>query len=141
MVNHERLEEIKELALEISQKSSCQRLKVGAVIFSINSGIVDTIAYNKSIGCMPNCRHTYDELIYEHCTNTIHAELKAIASMAGKTKSTEFKNMMITHSPCLTCAKSIFIAGITQIFYLKNYGSNTKGIDFLKNSGLNVVKL
>lgn len=70
----------------------------------------------------------------------LHAETNAIAKLAKSTESGANATIFITHSPCLDCAKLIYQAGITNVFYRNDYRTSA-GIDFLKNSKVNVEKL
>lgn len=71
----------------------------------------------------------------------LHAERNALDKLAktglvGSQDSTMFS----THAPCMECAKSIFSAGITDLYYKEEYRS-TDGIYFLKKCGVNITKL
>lgn len=70
----------------------------------------------------------------------LHAETNALAKLAKSTESGDGATMFITHSPCLDCAKLIYQSGINSVFYRNSYRSED-GIEFLKNSGVNVEKL
>lgn len=71
----------------------------------------------------------------------LHAERNALDKLAkrggigGKDAA-----MFITHAPCLECAKSIYGAGITDVFYGADYRSE-EGIYFLKKCGVNVEQV
>ena len=71
----------------------------------------------------------------------LHAERNALDKLAkrgglgGKDAA-----MFITHAPCIECAKSIYGAGITEVFYGEDYRSED-GIYFLKKCGINIVKM
>ena len=41
--------------------------------------------------------------------------------------------MFLTHSPCVECAKLIYQAGISTLYYQTLY-RDTKGLDFLRQS-------
>jgi dCMP deaminase len=70
----------------------------------------------------------------------LHAESNAISKIAKSTVSAQDADMFITHSPCIHCAKMIFQAGISRVFYSKDY-SSLDGVTFLKKSGIEVVKI
>lgn len=71
----------------------------------------------------------------------LHAERNALDKLAkrggigGKDSS-----IFITHSPCLECAKSIYGAGIKEVFYKRQYRSSD-GINFLQQCGIEVSKV
>ncbi len=71
----------------------------------------------------------------------LHAERNAIDKLAKKGGlGGEGSSLYSTHSPCLECAKSIYGAGIREVFYRSDYRSDD-GVYFLKNCGISVTKL
>lgn len=70
----------------------------------------------------------------------IHAEMNSIAKLAKSNHSGYGAIMFITHSPCIQCAKGIYTAGLTDVYYDLQY-RDPSGIEFLKKCGLNVVKV
>lgn len=70
----------------------------------------------------------------------LHAERNALDKLARSTESGEDAMMFVTHSPCLECAKSIYGAGISEIFYKTEYRSDA-GIKFLEKCGVKVTKI
>jgi dCMP deaminase len=69
----------------------------------------------------------------------LHAESNAIAKVSGSTESSEGADMFCTTAPCIHCAKMIFQSGIKNVYYRDTY-RDSKGIDFLEKSGVNVTK-
>jgi dCMP deaminase len=71
----------------------------------------------------------------------LHAERNALDKLArlGGVGSAGAA-MFTTHAPCLECSKSIYGAGITEVFYGEDYRSED-GIYFLKKCGVNIVKI
>lgn len=69
----------------------------------------------------------------------LHAESNAIAKVSGSTESSENAAMFCTTAPCIHCAKMIFQSGIKNVYYRDTY-RDSKGIDFLEKSGVNVTK-
>lgn len=73
-------------------------------------------------------------------SEVLHAERNALDKLAkrggvgGKDAA-----IFITHSPCIECAKSIYGAGIKEVYYNEDYGS-AEGIQFLENCGIKVKK-
>jgi dCMP deaminase len=70
----------------------------------------------------------------------LHAESNAVAKLAKSHNSGKDAEIFITHSPCLECAKLIYQAGIKSVYYSKLYRDDS-GIQFLKNSGVDVVSV
>jgi len=69
----------------------------------------------------------------------LHAESNAIAKVSRSTESSEGATMFCTTAPCIHCAKMIFQSGIKSVFYRDTY-RDSKGIDFLEKSGVNVTQ-
>lgn len=70
----------------------------------------------------------------------IHAEMNAISKLARDGESGHGAYMFITHAPCLQCAKSIYGAGISEVFYDVEYRT-TEGLDFLQKAGIKTTKV
>lgn len=70
----------------------------------------------------------------------IHAEMNSLAKLAKSSFSGKDSIMFITHSPCLQCAKGIYTAGISEIYYQVPYKCD-HGIEFLNKCGVKVVKV
>ena len=70
----------------------------------------------------------------------LHAERNALDKLAKGNEGGEGASIFITHAPCLECAKSIYGAGITDVYYATDYRS-TDGLEFLTKCGVKVTKL
>lgn len=145
-------------ASRFADLSSAVRLKVGAVVVKDNRII--SIGYNgMPSGWDNNCEiKTYcddgdwseqqlpkDSNIWKKYKLTtkpevIHAEANAISKLARSNESGVGSDMFITHAPCMDCAKLIYGAGISKVYYRNSY-RNTAGIDFLKACDISVEKI
>lgn len=67
----------------------------------------------------------------------LHAESNAIAKVAKSTESSEGATLFCTTAPCIECAKLIYQSGIKSVYYRDAY-RNTDGLNFLKQSDVNV---
>jgi len=67
----------------------------------------------------------------------LHAESNAIAKLAKSSQGGSGADIFITHAPCLNCAKLIYQSGISNVYYRNSY-RDAAGLEFLKNSGINV---
>jgi len=67
----------------------------------------------------------------------LHSEMNALMKVAQSTESTKNATLFCTHAPCIDCAKAIYQAGITTVYYKEDYRS-TDGLEFLRRSGVNV---
>ena len=59
--------------------------------------------------------------------------------------SIENATLYVTLSPCISCARIIFTAKISKVFYLHSYAeykglANDEGVDFLRKFGVKVEK-
>jgi dCMP deaminase len=83
-----------------------------------------------------------DQLRYRLKTKStvLHAESNAISKLAKLNGGGQNAAIFITHCPCLDCAKTIYQAGITEVYYAQSY-RDTIGIDFLVQCGLTVEQV
>lgn len=144
-----------DVAERFAQLSSAKRLQVGAVI--VKDHRIISIGYNGMPAGDDNCceavlpvpDHTpFDQFVkwdaaqscYVRLTTkpeVIHAEANAIAKLARSSESGLESIMFITHAPCIECAKMIYGAGITKVYYRNVYRCDA-GVGFLQNHGVEV---
>jgi len=67
----------------------------------------------------------------------LHAESNALMKVARSTESSEGATLFCTHAPCIDCAKLIYQAGISSLYYREHYRDNS-GLEFLKQGDVNV---
>lgn len=152
-----------DVARRTAQLSYAEKLKVGSIIVKDDSIISfgyngtpkdwDNIAENKI--WMPAETSSESEQLWPYVefseTSTrrynlktkdevIHAEMNSIAKLAKSNHSGYGAIMFITHSPCIQCAKGIYTAGLTEVYYELQY-RDPSGIEFLRKCGLNVIKV
>ncbi len=149
------------VCLLVSQRSTCLRSQVGAVI--VKDGRIVSTGYNGPVSGMPPCvkpNSLIDDLDVKNpyfdtpvgkeysarrclgagCTRSLHAETNAIAFAARAGVSVEGCVMYCTMSPCINCAKVIVNSGIKELKYLEDY-RDTSGLKLLKESGIKVEKV
>ena len=116
-----------ELAQVVAKRSNCSRRHVGAVVMR-NNHILST-GYNGTphgvkncfAGGCPRCAGTTKSGSHlEECL-CVHAEQNAICQAALYGISLEGATVYITLSPCLTCAKLMINAGISEVVYDGQY--------------------
>ena len=95
------------------------------------------------IYCQGECIRVQENLtgskdIHKVCS--IHAEVNLIAKCAKYNIPTNGMTIFITNSPCYVCAKSIIVAGISQVFYMAEH-TDTIGVDILKSNGVKVDQI
>lgn len=117
-----------QIAMLISERATCLRRKVGAVV-AMEGRIIST-GYNGPAYGLQHCGP--DTCNLEHsCTRAAHAEANAIAAAAKFGVSLQGATLYCTLSPCTTCANLIINAGIKKVYYLNEYRVND-GILLLK---------
>lgn len=128
-------------AERFAQLSSAKRLQVGAVVVQDNRII--SIGYN---GMPAGWTNECEEIIEVHedggvVTKTkdevIHAEANAISKLARDGERGNGASLFCTHAPCIHCAKLIYGAGITKVYYRDTY-RDTLGVDFLEKCNIEV---
>lgn len=124
-------------AERFAQLSSAVKLKVGSVVVKDNRII--SIGYNGTPSGWDNvCEHEgVDNLITKD--EVIHAEANAITKLARDGESGAGSTLFCTHAPCVQCAKLIYGAGITSVYYRNQY-RNSDGLEFLEKCKINVKK-
>ena len=150
-------------AKRFAEISPAVRLKVGAIV--VKDDRIISIGYNgMPVGWDNECEYKdympgdawdgnlyplqeYDKEVesnrrYRLVTRdeVLHAESNAIAKLAKSSESGAGADLFVTHSPCIHCAKLIHQSGIGRVYYGENYRDDA-GIDFLKKSGIAVVKI
>ena len=143
-------------ARQAAQLSHAVRKKVGAAIVS-NDVVV--YGYNGTPSGWDNvCEYKEYESssIQEKCypfedqygkyrlttkPEVLHAERNALDKFAkGGMASSKGAVMFTTLAPCLECAKSIYSAGISELYYEEEY-KTTDGLYFLRKCGIKLTKL
>ena len=136
-----------DLALNLSRRSHCVKMKVGAVIAK-DTRIV-SLGYNGPPAGTHNCDIEWPEEGCERsskgsCSLAVHAEENAILYAAKNKVDIEGTILYITLSPCLPCARMIFTTGIKKVLFLNSYAEykgmkHDEGLDFLRKFGVEVV--
>ena len=112
------------LAVLVSERSTCPRLHVGAVIVDPDGRIIST-GYNGAPRGLPHCTDIgcLVEEATGRCKRTVHAEVNAIlnarVSVIGCT-------LYCTHHPCTECLPIIHNAGIAHVRYDTMYNGVIK---------------
>ena len=144
-------------AERFAQLSSATRLKVGAVIVKDNriisigyngmpagwTNVCEHKVYHEDGEFLENSDERFDEWDrYNLITKdeVIHAEANAISKLARSNDSGLGSDMFISHAPCVHCAKLIYGAGISKVYYRNSY-RDTDGIDFLTKCNIDVEKV
>ena len=122
----------------ISQRSTCQRRRVGCVIANELGWILST-GYNGIARGLPHCSennpcpgvNAVSGTELDACFAT-HAEQSAIAQLRFPLEAFA---LITTTSPCISCVKLILITSIRYIIYINEYPQPTAKELWLKNPG------
>ena len=119
------------VALLTAERSTCERLQVGAVLADPTYETF-VVGYNGSYKGGPNkCRG--DVKTPGGC-GCVHAEVNAVAK-AGRGR----KILFVTHAPCHVCAALLVNADVREVYYNRVYRSED-GISLLKEAGIGVYE-
>jgi dCMP deaminase len=127
------------MALLASERATCQRLKVGAVIVK-NKNVLAT-GYNGSASGEVHCIDEGCLMRDGHCIRTIHAEQNALLQCAKHGVNVNGASIYVTHFPCLHCTKSLVTVGIREIVYLNDYRNNEYALYLIERSGIKLRKV
>jgi dCMP deaminase len=123
------------LALSLSERSTCSRLKVGTVISSTDYRKVLAVGYNGNASGLPNHCDRTDE---GNC-GCLHSEENAVINCDAP-RSVE-KIVFVTHLPCEMCAKRLINLGnVKKIFYLNEYRKRTS-IALFQTVGIEIERI
>lgn len=123
------------LARQLAERSTCQRLKVGTVITSTDFRKVLSLGYNGNACGLPNaCESNVPGLCL-----CIHSEANAIIN-CDIPRHVE-KIVFVTHSPCKMCAKYLINLGNVKKVYYNSAYRITEPVDLLKRVGIEVEQI
>ena len=138
------VEAFMDTAERFAQLSSAKRLQVGSVVVKDNRII--SIGYNgMPAGWTNECEevieiHEDGGIITRTKDEVIHAEANAISKLARDGESGSGASLFCTHAPCIHCAKLIYGAGITKVYYKYTYKDEI-GLNFLKQCKIDIEKI
>ena len=119
------------MALIVSERATCRRHSVGAVI--VKDKIVISTGYNGAakgakdcleLGCLRDEMGIKSGEKHEIC-RAIHAEQNAIIQASSKGISLDGSTMYCTHTPCNICAKMMVNAGIKEVIVFERYDDDS----------------
>jgi dCMP deaminase len=129
------------IAEETAKLSSAKKLQVGCVIVKDNR--ILSVGYNGTPSGWDNeCEEVIkwpngDIKFLTTKPETLHAEANCLMKLCQSTESSKGATLFVTHTPCIECAKLIYQAGISQVYYINQYDA-TKGCgqEFLEKAGI-----
>ena len=130
-------------AARFAQLSSAKRLQVGAVVVKDNRII--SIGYNGMPSgwtneCENTIQHSDDTVSLVTKDEVIHAEANAISKLAKSGDSGDGASLFCTHAPCIHCAKIIYGAGISKVYYRDTYRDSI-GLEFLEKCNIEIERV
>ena len=119
------------VAKETALLSKAKKLQVGCVIVRDNR--ILSIGYNGTPSGWDNCCEENGKTKPE----VLHAEANALMKLCSSTESSLRATLFVTHTPCIECAKLIYQAGISQVYYINEYNAAKGcGQEFLEKAGI-----
>jgi len=131
-----------------AEMSHAVRKKVGACVITKNRGIY--IGYNGRLAGQDNCceynspsfksefgKPTETTWTLVTRKDVAHAELNCLSKMLKEGVSAEDATLVLTLSPCATCAVMIASAGIKEVIYKEEY-RDTDGLKILMEAGVSI---
>lgn len=128
-------EYFKKISLVTSERSPCDRLKVGCVL--VNDNRIVSQGYNGFLPGLPHISVVRDN----HEQATVHAEQNAIADCAKRGVACNNTEAYITHYPCIICARLLLAAGIKKIYYIEDYKNDSLVNQFCENNNVSIEKI
>ena len=126
------------IAKQVSQRSTCERKHVGAVI--ARDKVILSTGYNGSIRGIEHCDEVGHMMENQHCVRTVHAEVKAVAQAAMNGTNINDASVYLTTSPCWACFKIIAYFGIKKIYFGEFY-RDERIFEFAKKTGLELIDM
>jgi dCMP deaminase len=131
------------IALLVSERSTCLRRKVGAVLVKEKrilatgyNGAPSGLKHCREVGCLRERLKVPSGQRHELCRG-LHAEQNVIIQAAYHGVAIKNSILYVTCHPCSVCAKMIINAGIREII-VKEYYPDEMAEGFLKDAGINV---
>lgn len=133
-----------------AERSTCSRLHVGCVLH--RDGRILVQGYNGAPAGLSHCDHECSCVLTDHgehypdCNSgpqncrAVHAEQNAIAWAARWGVGLENAEAVITHQPCLACARLLINAGLIQVTFQEPYRLQD-GVNLLIEAGIPVYQL
>lgn len=127
-----------QIAKVTSQRSTCSRKHVGAVI--VRDYTILSTGYNGSVRGMAHCDDEGHMMEDSHCVRVVHAEANAIVQAAKNGVRIDGADIYVTASPCWNCFKLIANSGIKRVFYDEFY-RDQRTIDMAKQAGIEMIHI
>jgi dCMP deaminase len=127
----------------VSQRSTCLRRKVGAVLVRDKkilatgyNGAPSGLAHCLDIGCLREQLKIPSGQRHELCRG-LHAEQNAIIQASLHAVSIKESTLYATHHPCIICTKMLINAGIREIVIIEGY-PDKMAMDLLREAKIKI---
>lgn len=125
-----------DMTIRFAETSEATRLKVACML--VKRGSILSIGVN---GTYPGWEtNTCEDETGKTAWYTRHAEQACLDQMLHSNETTDGSELFVSHSPCKLCALRIKGAGVQKVYYREEY-RDTQGIDYLRENGVEVVKI
>lgn len=141
-----------DVAERFAQLSTAKKLQVGCAI--VKDDRIISIGYNGTpTGWSNECEELIPvevDIVSRTITparmhtkpEVIHAEMNALMKLARSSESGENATLFVTHYPCIECAKCIYQAGISIVYYRNEYeATRGSGREFLKKCKIPTIQV
>ncbi len=135
-----------EVAYLVSQRSTCLRRQVGAVLVKDKrilatgyNGAPQGLAHCDQTGCLREKLKVPSGQKHEICRG-LHAEQNVLLQAALHGVSVKGSTLYVTCAPCSICAKMIVNAGIKEIVFVDDY-PDQMALDFLKEAKIKLRRI
>lgn len=133
-----------QLARIVSERSTCDRKHVGAVI--VRDRRILSTGYNGSLPGAYHCDEIGHDLVEladgsKNCVRTVHAEVNAVTQAAQFGLSVKGAAIYTNTFPCWNCFKTILAAGLKNIFYADGYRIDDKVLRAATDADVEIVKV
>ena len=149
------LKKLMETAMSFSELSKCAAKKVCCILYK-NGNIISLGLNGTSPGTVNCCEkftkingvwntikagvispcETQDDHYFWSLYNEIHAEMNAISKALVPVQGA---TAIVTHAPCLNCAKAFLAFGINRIYYKNKYDDFDNVFNFLKSQNIELL--
>ncbi|MBF0699383.1 deoxycytidylate deaminase [Streptococcus danieliae] len=125
-------------ALLISNRSTCTRAQVGAVL--VHDHKVVSTGYNGSVSGTEHCIDQGCLVVDGHCVRTLHAEVNAILQGAERGIPRDF-TAYVTHFPCLHCSKQLLQVGCSRVVYIHDYRMDSYAQELYQQKAVTLLQI
>ena len=131
-------------ALQEAQKSSDWWRQIGAVVVKdgemLISGFNKPLPFDQIHNILGDPRSNFDYGERYELSKFIHAEAALIANAAKNGIKIDGASIYVTTFPCPSCAKSIVVSGIKEVYYSEGYSLLDAG-DIFKSFKIKTIKV